>query len=419
MNSGMEHVSSGNIQKTHASRRRFLLRFRIEDVFFILCLIFCVYPMGYGSFVPALGRIYMYGKYAVIAVIALMIVLRKYQPSFMALMLVTFDAYLLVTTVAFGGNLNRWAQFALYRIALVCVVDYMFSKRPTFALGSLSVVCLVHLALNEVLGSAGTTSLNVDNAMYWLGIRVRIAGYALPAMAFALLFFIYSRTSKWIKLPLLVAVYALSIDFFIQRSVSTALVSTSVALLLLVIFVYHEQVLQKISIIGFVAIVLLNFGIIFFNVQNMFSWLIEGILGKSLTLTGRIGIWNAVLDNMKGHYLFGHGVGSGIPFIYEFGEPVTYEHNQLLNVLFSGGIVGLAFFLFILFTAFSKIQKTNPSPFTYVTVAFLLALCVQMISEHPYENAFFAVLLLLGYRAGDIPLPDTQRVFKRLRFSLR
>ena len=416
MNLDMERVTSGNIQKTHFSRRRFLLQFRVEDVLFILCLIFCVYPMGYGSFFPALGRVYMYGKYAVIASIAVLIVLRKYQPSFMALLLVMFDVYLLITTVAFGGNLNRWAQFALYRIALVCVVDYIVSKRPTFALGSLSVVCLVHLALNDFLGSVETTSPNVDNAMYWLGIRVRIAGYALPAMAFVLLFFTYSRTTKWIKFPLLVAVYALSIDFFIQRSVSTALVSTGVALLLLVIFIYHEQVLQKVSIIGFVTILLLNFGIVFFNMQNMFSWLIEDILGKSLTLTGRIGIWRSVLDNMDGYYLFGHGVGASIPFIYEFGEPVTYEHNQLLNLLFSGGVIGLLFFLFILFAAFNKLQKTNPSPFVYITIAFLIALCTQMISEHPYENALFAVLLLLGYRVDDFSLP---RVPGRLHFNFK
>ena len=119
---------------------------------------------------------------------------------------------------------------------------------------------------------------------------------------------------------------------------------------------------------------------------------------------------------MDGYYLFGHGVGASIPFIYEFGEPVTYEHNQLLNLLFSGGVIGLLFFLFILFAAFNKLQKTNPSPFVYITIAFLIALCTQMISEHPYENALFAVLLLLGYRVDDFSLP---RVPGRLHFNFK
>ncbi|KAA8822411.1 hypothetical protein EMO92_11115 [Bifidobacterium reuteri] len=408
---------NGGLEKV-PSIRNLLWKLRVEDIIFVVCVATCVYPLGYYSYVPSLSAVYMNAKYAVIAIISVLLLLKKYKPSLIAILIVGFDAYLLLTTIAFDGNINRWAQFALYRIALICVFDYMLSRRPVFALGTITLICLAHLAINEVLGSAGTSSLNVDNAMYWLGIRVRIAGFALPAMAFSLLFCIYSKISKLIKLPILIAVYALAITFFIQKNVSTALVSSSLSLILLLLFVTYKKFAKRISLIAAIAAVALNFAIIFFDFQNKFSWLIEGILGKSLTLTGRVGIWHSVLSKMQGHYLFGHGVGSGIPFIYEFGEPITYEHNQLLNVLFSGGIVGLVFLFVILFVTFRSIASVEPSPYTSVVTAFLLAMCVQMISEHPYENALFALLLLFGYRYKDIPLPQPQRLFRSIRFKL-
>ena len=408
---------SGKLEKV-SSLQNLRQRLRVEDIIFVVCAATCVYPLGYYSYVPSLSAIYMNAKYAVIALIAVLILLKRYKPSLIATMIVGFDAYLLITSFAFDGNVNRWAQFALYRIALICVFDYMLSKRPVFALGTVTLICLAHLAINEALGSAGTSSLNVDNAMYWLGIRVRIAGFALPAMAFSLLFCIYSKISKLIKLPILIAVYALAITFFIQKNVSTALVSSSLSLILLLLFIVYKKFVKRIALTAVIATVALNFAIVFFNFQNKFSWLIEGILGKSLTLTGRVSIWHSVLSKMQGHYLFGHGVGSGIPFIYEFGEPITYEHNQLLNVLFSGGIIGLVFLFIILFLTFWSITSDEPSPYTSVVAAFLLAMCVQMISEHPYENALFALLLLFGYRYRDIPLPEPQRLFKSIRFRL-
>ena len=122
---------SGKLEKV-SSLQNLMQRLRVEDIIFVVCAATCVYPLGYYSYVPSLSAIYMNAKYAVIALIAVLILLKRYKPSLIATMIVGFDAYLLITTIAFDGNVNRWAQFALYRIALICVFDYMLSKRPVF-----------------------------------------------------------------------------------------------------------------------------------------------------------------------------------------------------------------------------------------------------------------------------------------------
>ncbi|MFR3202482.1 MAG: O-antigen ligase family protein [[Clostridium] leptum] len=62
--------------------------------------------------------------------------------------------------------------------------------------------------------------------------------------------------------------------------------------------------------------ILLFFVIVIFRMQNLFAFLIEDILHKNLTLTGRTVIWDRTLELIGEKPILGHGV----PF-YEDRKP--------------------------------------------------------------------------------------------------
>lgn len=75
-------------------------------------------------------------------------------------------------------------------------------------------------------------------------------------------------------------------------------------------------------------------------VRRLFAPLIEGILGKTLTFTGRTYIWDSVLDLMTGkHVLIGYGSSIRFDIVVE-GIPYSDPHSFLLYLWLTGGVAG-------------------------------------------------------------------------------
>jgi exopolysaccharide production protein ExoQ len=105
---------------------------------------------------------------------------------------------------------------------------------------------------------------------------------------------------------------------------------------------------QRLGVYGLMALVVVSIPVIIFS----FGGRILDLLGKSDTLTGRAGIWEAVIGLAQQHPVLGWGwVSYWIPWIEPFDDLVVrggvvqlHAHNAWLDMWMQLGIVGLVVF---------------------------------------------------------------------------
>lgn len=357
-----------------------------------------IYPIGYFYFAPHLRLAYRYGKWFVIAYGILLILKKTYSPSRIVSLIVILELYLGMITWLRGGNLSTWMNYALPNIAMAFLIDFGIKKNPKVTIKAVALIGAIHLIINNLLGYISSNGMN----WYWLGLRVRIASYAFPVIAALSIALFYFRKHKKYRVRWLVVLLislAVSVQFFIKEQVATALVTLGVLVVYFLLFCFMEKITSTFTLKAWFVEIAVNIGVVFFGIQSKFAWLIEGILGKSLTFTGRTTIWNSAFQQAMKHCIFGSGIGTARVFN---NNGVTYEHNQLLNMFYTGGLIALVLFLIILFISIKSVCNTKRSLLNKIMASTILACSIEMITEHPFENALFVSTIVIAYHSDWI-----------------
>ncbi len=140
------------------------------------------------------------------------------------------------------------------------------------------------------------------------------------------------------------------------------------------------------------------------------------LLGKSSDLTGRLGIWEKVIDLTQQRPTFGWGwVSFWVPWadpfdnlVFRSGVRQLQAHNTWLDVAFQLGLVGLMVFLALVAAALVKAwqlavdrpQKAPGAPLRYTAVTLLpllllVALIVQSFAESRLITEYGLALLVV------------------------
>ena len=165
---------------------------------------------------------------------------------------------------------------------------------------------------------------------------------------------------------------------------------------------------------------------------------ITDLLGKSSDASGRFFIWQTVWGLVEQHWILGWGwISHWIPGVAPYEGliviqkvPYYHAHNAFLDVWLQLGVVGLAVFLWLLWTTFARVWKlavvhTNPLYF-WPLFAFMV-ISTQALTESRLliENGWM-LLVLLALKSREPfenlePLgltPKTKKLFRALAKSV-
>ena len=119
--------------------------------------------------------------------------------------------------------------------------------------------------------------------------------------------------------------------------------------------------------------------------------------GKSIssgTLNGRTEIWRGSLKHWKDSPFIGTGVG-GLGFVLSK-EHLNYRaaHNTFIHILSVNGIIGLSFYLLVIFSLFQHISQMKTDEKAFLT-ALLVGVLVSQLTSHTQAEKFLWIFFSL------------------------
>lgn len=158
---------------------------------------------------------------------------------------------------------------------------------------------------------------------------------------------------------------------------STGMVCVLVNILLYLVLMRHKHKNDSIKgkILSWVitTVAFITMGMVFFNIQRLFSFLIVDILGKDVTLSGRTAIWGKALEAIERYPIGGHGYG------YK-ADRDFYAHNLYLELLVTSGIVGFLLYSIFMVKSIVQAMKTR-AHLTNIVICCIVSLAFCNISE--------------------------------------
>ncbi len=123
-------------------------------------------------------------------------------------------------------------------------------------------------------------------------------------------------------------------------------------------------------------------GLILILENNYVVYIIEELLGKDTTLTGRVEIWVNVLDEVFDSPIIGYGIQDDFDRWVGFDGNLYSAHNQMLQMLWSGGIMFYVCFIPLILLVNSKLKKQDES-IANIFKSIVLAEIVMYMAEAP------------------------------------
>ncbi|WP_035764673.1 O-antigen ligase family protein [Butyrivibrio sp. NC2002] len=141
--------------------------------------------------------------------------------------------------------------------------------------------------------------------------------------------------------------------------------------------------------------------LVFFRIQRMFSFFIEKLLHKTVSLSGRVHLWEKAINVIADSPIWGYGAEYGVSMAARLKTPasVNTTQNGFLDIFYTGGIALFGLFMIMIFICAYLINThyINQEISTFIGyVTFVFFLCCQSESMIGVRFFFFLQLLILS-----------------------
>ena len=245
------------------------------------------------------------------------------------------------------------------------------------------------------------TSINgLQKGYYLLGESNQIIPFYLIAVTVAYIWTQYSNKNKMRTMLLMVCT---CITEMIYGSATSLLMILLFMLLFLAFNLRKDYIRERIStrkkarkfqFLAVLGIAVVCIGLVFFNIQNLFSYFITSFLHKDITLSTRTVIWSAAVNMIQNSPIYGYG-GAFNKYL-QVGAYRFNAHNLFLQTMLMGGFVLLILFGAVILLSVGELAKSHKGKTKNVLLCLLLSLSLGSMTEI-YTLSWIFVVLFLCY----------------------
>ncbi|MEQ8155641.1 MAG: O-antigen ligase family protein [Clostridiaceae bacterium] len=348
---------------------------------------------------PTFDMIYKQATLGFVALLIILCLLDRKHIKVISLLVVSFSVIIIST---YMNNLNyEQVIYVFMGIVGFCIYCYLginhnlklFIKCSFYVLAVMIVINLI-LFINNPDGLFITDYYGAR--YHFFGNKNNFLSYIFPELVFVVFA---------LKLGIERKIILFSVALI---SVITIVLSSSSSSILVVFFYlfffyldYKKDGINKLNYNRSIFIYLcLFFLIVIFRLQRLFSFIIEDILKKSLDFSNRTEIWDVAISMVAQKPFIGYGADfeNGVVRIL---NTYYYGHNLFLEIMLSGGVTSLFFFILAVNSVRKKVMKTNikiNSTIAWITMSFSLA----TLTEAFFTTKPLYLLLMIAYCSNSI-----------------
>lgn len=292
---------------------------------------------------------------------------------------------LFISTIVNNGDIRRYLMiiYPVMSLTSFCLLECNTIYKLRLFINAISnfytLLASVNLLLLLLFPSFFSFEDNAGGIMYFLGGENMVGYSLLFGFYFVALDFYFKRSRM--KFIYYLLVYALNI--FVIFSGSNVI--GFLCLLFLIFPNPIRKVVQSTSlkflsfvfVILFMVIVLFGFLNTILN-MSLFSYIIEDLLGKNITLTNRTIIWSIVISEFFNHPILGHGIADTVNLFYiseQWSKGYFSAHNQVLQSLYEGGILLFISFIPIICWLSNALRSCD----VYISNIFKAIFCALLV----------------------------------------
>lgn len=317
---------------------------------------------------------------------------------------------LLVSTgLGLDKDYRRYILFYIPAISVVILLDYTLHYAIENLFGILFIWMQILVWTNFV-----TTVLHPNGIllryMGFLGMKNAQITYIIFTILLSItLDFIQGKKSS-LRTTLLLAI---SFMTFLINGSTGSMVSMGILCFLMILIM-----LCNMPIINYRNLLLVIFS--FFPLQNMYyTYVIDNFM-KKRSFMGRQAIWNATWNSIKQKMILGHGLNhSDYRDKLMANKFANSAHNQILEILYLGGIVLFAIYIIILFIQAKKLMKYKNRCFTQqIAVTMFAFLLDTMVEVQGHHELFFAIMIFPVFYENFVSYKSVYRKKRKVVFVL-
>ncbi len=316
-----------------------------NTVFLTFLLLPFFKPSSLEFIAPTMESLFDYWRVASFAAIFLLYFLSG-KASKMIIAISAYEVMLLVSTFINHGDYWRLVVNCGTVIGFCMLTELCVDQNSKKYFSTVFAIYLVLITINFIVLLFFPNGIAADsyygNTFNFLGNDNSLAvGVSLPLMSVACISSAFKNRRLTFAAFLMIAM--ISATVLITWS-ATGVVAWFV-MIAYILLAYRGWLTKYLnSYLLFTTFAVMQVAFVFLRLQEFFAFIIEDILGKSITFTGRTVMWDLAYLVILRSPIIGHGLLEGHGLI-KVGSMFYYSHNAVLEVLIQSGAFGLILFI--------------------------------------------------------------------------
>ncbi len=389
------------------------------NAYFLLALLFFqIKPSYLGNFslVNATYRYMQFFSLIILLILVAMKATNRIMKQFA--WCVVFYGSIFVATFLNDGSMLLACRYYVAYINLVLIFILWGNKNVELLLRCI-LMFEIYIYINFVtiiLFPSGMYTTDLYEANWFLGYKNIQIRFILPMLGFSYIYSFkkYERFSIRSILLSIVSVFSL-----ILINSATGLVGLSTFLGMIIVFCRKQKKLPFFvnlynGIIAYIAFFVI---IVFMNRIDMFAIALN-FVGRDVTLTNRVYIWEKVINVLQKYWITGCGYLTEREFVSLIGAvrmTWNHPHNYLLYVAISGGIIGEIALLWGYSVAANALKKEKLSSASKVVLFVLLSYLFMGIAESLTQALLLYPMLILAMNVDKLNIIEQRDAIKKRR----